>query len=106
AMSDSEYAAAKLNLLEAFSEMVQLSTILPDELALVAKSLNDDAALTDMIASALVEVPPPTRQDILATLDVRRRMDKLTEVVARELQGLEVRGTLKEEGQAKLGEET
>ncbi|HTL37902.1 MAG TPA: endopeptidase La [Kofleriaceae bacterium] len=104
AMSDSEYAAAKLNLLEAFSEMVQLSTILPDELALVAKSLTDDAALTDMIGSALVEVPPPTRQDILATLDVRRRMDKLTEVVARELQSLRLREKLKAEVQTKIGD--
>src|SRR6478672_9511279 len=68
-VADAAYNAQRANLMEAFTEMVQASPILPDELCVVAKSLSEDSALLDMIGSALVEVAPATRQDILATLD-------------------------------------
>src|SRR5439155_11898676 len=71
---DALYPATRSNLLDAFQAMVQLSQVLPDELGMVARSIADDAALTDMIGSALVETPAAMRQDVLATLDVRRRM--------------------------------
>ncbi|HSD88859.1 MAG TPA: LON peptidase substrate-binding domain-containing protein, partial [Kofleriaceae bacterium] len=103
-IADSVYYAARSNLIDAFAEMVQHSQVLPEELAIVARSLADDSALTDMIGSALVEVAPPTRQDILATLDVRRRMDKLMEVVTRELETMKLREKLKAEVQSKIGE--
>jgi len=101
---DTIYSAARLNLLDAFQEMVQLSQMLPDELGVVARSIADDSALTDMIGSALVETSPSTRQDILATLNVRRRMDKLNEVIARELEGLKVREKLRNEVQSKIAD--
>jgi ATP-dependent Lon protease len=92
---DAVYAAIRSNLLDAFAEMVQLSQVLPDELGLVARSIGDDAALTDMIGSALVETNPQTRQELLSTLSVRRRMDKLIEVIARELESLRLREKLR-----------
>ena len=102
--SDSIYAASRSNLLEAFHEMVQLSAVLPDELSLVARSIADDSALTDMIGSALVETTPAIRQDILATLNVRRRMDKLNEIIAREVENLKLREKLRAEVQSKITE--
>jgi ATP-dependent Lon protease len=99
---DALYSATRSNLLDSFSEMVQLSQVLPDELGLVARSIGDDAALTDMIGSALVESTPQTRQDLLATLSVRRRMDKLTEVIARELESLRLREKLRADVQEKI----
>ncbi|NVB83813.1 MAG: endopeptidase La, partial [Kofleriaceae bacterium] len=101
---DPIYMAARANMLEAFAEMVQLSPVLPEELSLVARSIADDSALTDMISSALVEVAASTRQDILATLNVRRRMDKLLEVIARELQTLKLREKLRNEVQTKIAD--
>ena len=101
---DAAYHAQRANLIEVFSEMVQVSPILPDELCVVAKSLSEDSALLDMIGSALVEVAPATRQDILATLDIRRRMDKLFEVVSREVESLKLRDKLKSDVQAKIAE--
>jgi ATP-dependent Lon protease len=92
---DAVYAATRSNLLDAFADMVALSQVLPDELGLVARSIGDDAALTDMIGSALIETTPNVRQDLLATLSVRRRMDKLTEVIARELESLRIREKLR-----------
>src|SRR5690606_32372350 len=44
------------------------------------------------------------RQDILATLNVRRRMDKLNEVIARELESLKIREKLRTEVQTKISE--
>jgi ATP-dependent Lon protease len=99
---DAIYAATRSNLLDAFSELVQLSQVLPDELGLVARSIADDAALTDMIGSALVETSTQTRQELLATLSVRRRMDKLTEMIARELEGLRLREKLRADVQEKI----
>jgi ATP-dependent Lon protease len=101
---DPLYAASRCNLLEAFQEMVQLSTVLPNELAAVVRTIADDSALTDMIGSALVETAAATRQDLLATLSVRRRMDKLLEVIARELETLKLREKLRAEVQSKIGE--
>jgi len=102
--SDSVYVAARSNLLDAFSEMVRLSAVLPDELGTIARSIADDSALTDMIGSALVETTPATRQDVLATLNVRRRMDKLNEVIAREVEALKIREKLRSEVQTKIGD--
>ncbi len=103
-LADSVYTASRSNLLDAFAEMVKLSAVLPDELGVVARSINDDAALTDMIGSALVETAPATRQDILATLNVRRRMDKLNEVIAREVEALKIREKLRAEVQTKIAD--
>jgi ATP-dependent Lon protease len=103
-ISDSVYTAARSNLLESFAEMVRLSAVLPDELGVVARTINDDSALTDMIGSALVETTPSTRQDILATLNVRRRMDKLNEVIAREVEALKIREKLRVEVQSKIAD--
>jgi ATP-dependent Lon protease len=100
--ADSTYAAQRSILLDAFQEMVQLSQILPEELALVARSIADDAALTDMVASALVETAANIRQDVLATLDVRRRFEKLNEMLARELESLRIRERLRSEVHDKI----
>ncbi len=101
---DPIYTASRSNLLDSFQEMVQLSSILPAELGTVARSIADDSALTDMIGSALVETQAALRQDILATLNVRRRIDKLNEVIARELEQLKIREKLRAEVQTKIGE--
>jgi ATP-dependent Lon protease len=103
-VSDSVYVAARSNLLDSFQEMVQLSSVLPDELGIVARSIADDSALTDMIGSALVETAPATRQDVLATLNVRRRMDKLNEVIAREVEALKIRERLRVEVATKIAD--
>jgi ATP-dependent Lon protease len=94
---DPLYSAARANLLTAFDELVASSSMLPDELTVVARSIADDSALSDMIASALVETAPATRQDILATLNVRRRMDKLHELILHELESVKLRDQLRHE---------
>jgi ATP-dependent Lon protease len=99
---DPLYSAVRANLLNAFDELVKASAVLPDELGAVARSIADDSALADMIASALVESAPATRQDILAPLNVRRRMDKLHELLLREIQGLKIRDQLRHAVQEKI----
>ncbi len=99
---DTTYAAMRSNLLDAFQEMVQLSPVLPDELGVVARTIADDSALTDMIGSALVETAAAVRQDLLATIDVRRRLEKLSEVLARELESLRIRERLRTEVHDKI----
>jgi ATP-dependent Lon protease len=99
---DSTYAAMRSNLLDSFQEMVQLSPVLPDELGIVARTIADDSALTDMIGSALVETAATVRQDLLATVDVRRRLEKLSEVLARELESLRIRERLRTEVHDKI----
>jgi ATP-dependent Lon protease len=99
---DIAYSAIRANLLTAFDELVKQSAMLPEELSEVARSIADDSALSDMIASALVETAPATRQDILATLNVRRRMDKLHELLLHELESLKLRDQLRHEVQDKI----
>jgi ATP-dependent Lon protease len=100
--ADTTYSAQRSILLDSFYELVQLSQVLPDELGIVARSIADDSALTDMVASALVEASPNIRQDVLATLDVRRRLEKLNEMLARELESMRIREKLRSEVHDKI----
>ena len=101
-LQDPAYSAVRANLLAAFDELVRASPMLPEELSVVARSLADDSAIADMIASALVESAPATRQDILATLNVRRRMEKLHELLLHEVEALKFRDQLRHEVQDRI----
>jgi ATP-dependent Lon protease len=83
-------SALRRNVLDLFQDVVRNSPNLPDDLIVLARNIADDGALTDVIASALVDVPVAARQSLLATLDVRRRLERLTEILVRERESLRI----------------
>jgi len=99
---DTLYTAMHRNVLDLFEEVVKSSPNLPDDLVVLTRNITDDSALTDVIASALVEVPGASRQALLATLDVRRRMERLTEILMRERESLRVGERIRDQVQQKI----
>jgi ATP-dependent Lon protease len=96
------FSALHRNVLDLFEEVVKSSPSLPDDLVVLARNITDNSALADVVASALVEVPAPSRQALLATLDVRRRMERLVEILLRERESLRVGERIRNQVQEKI----
>ena len=77
------------NLQTLFQRVVQLSPVLPDEMMIAANNIDDAGRLADFVA-ANIDIEPPQRQEILQELDPIARAHKVTELVTRELEVLEV----------------
>lgn len=72
-----------------FEEWVRISKKIPAE-ALISVAILDDAGrLSDLIASHL-NLKLEVKQDLLSRIDVKERMEKLYEVLTRELEVLEI----------------
>jgi ATP-dependent Lon protease len=72
-----------------FIKVLELSPYLPSELGLLAQSVEDPGALADMITSTL-NIPKEDKQDILETLVVKQRLQKITVILTKELEVLEL----------------
>jgi ATP-dependent Lon protease len=77
------------NLQTLFQRVVQLSPVLPDEMAIAAANVDDAGRLADFVA-ANIDIEPAQRQEILQELDAIARARKVTELVTRELEVLEI----------------
>ena len=72
-----------------FIKVLELSPYLPSELGLLAQSVEDPGSLADMITSTL-NIPKEDKQDILETLEVKQRLQKITVILTKELEVLEL----------------
>jgi ATP-dependent Lon protease len=86
---DKETTALMNNARGLFSKVLELSPYLPSELSLLAQSVEDPGPLGDMITSTL-NIPKESKQDILETLAVKDRLQKVTVVLTKELEVLEL----------------
>jgi ATP-dependent Lon protease len=76
--------ALKANIAKLFKELVALSPYLPDEIMNVVRHIADPASLADIISSHL-NIDGGKRQQILDSLDVEQRLEKLTMFLNEEL---------------------
>ncbi|MGA3083505.1 MAG: endopeptidase La [Thermodesulfobacteriota bacterium] len=72
-----------------FIKVLDLSPYLPAELGLLAQSVEDPGSLADMVTSTL-NIPKEDKQDILETLEVKQRLQKITVILTKELEVLEL----------------
>jgi ATP-dependent Lon protease len=77
------------NLQTLFQRVVTLSPVLPDEMGIAAANVDDPGRLADFIA-ANIDLDPAQRQEILQELDPLARAHRVTELVTRELEVLEI----------------
>jgi ATP-dependent Lon protease len=77
------------NLQSLFQRVVSLSPILPDEMAIAAANVDDPGRLADFVA-ANIDLDSAQRQEILQELDPLARAHRVTELVTRELEVLEI----------------
>jgi ATP-dependent Lon protease len=100
---DSSHAldAMQAHMLNQFARFVSMSPYLPDELQVVAMNIKDPGKLTDLIASNL-NIAVEEKQDLLSTLEVSHRIEKLAAILNRELELLELGHKLQSQVQGEL----
>ena len=77
------------NLQALFRRLVQLSPILPDEMAIAADNMDQPGRLADFVA-ANTDLEAEPRQEVLEELDPLARARHVTELATREIEVLEV----------------
>jgi ATP-dependent Lon protease len=73
-----------------FQRVVELSPTLSDELQALAANIQEPSRLADFIAASLPSLTTPQKQEMLETLDVRARLERLNKVLVKDLEVLEV----------------
>jgi ATP-dependent Lon protease len=101
---DVEIVALVRNVKELFSEVILASPTLPDDIAHMAAQVEDPSTLTDVVASASPFLDAEIRQGLLEELDVRRRLEKLTEALGHERDAVRVQNEIRSRVSGKLAE--
>ncbi len=96
-----ETDALQAHLVSQFSKFVSLVPYLPDELQGVAMQVREPGRLTDLAASYL-KIAIEEAQDLLATIDVRQRLEKLIAILTREIELLELGHKIQSQVQTEL----
>jgi ATP-dependent Lon protease len=86
---DNEIEARGLNLREKSMEALQLLPQAPAELTNAIRSIESIPALADVVAS-FMDLKTPDKQDILATFDLKTRLDRVLTLLNRRIEVLKV----------------
>jgi len=96
-----EVEALSRNALELFRQMVSLSPQLPDELLMTAMNLQDPRALVYLIASS-IRMELKDAQELLELDSVREKLLKLTTILTREVEVLELGRKIQSQAQSEM----
>ena len=98
-----EIDALQRNIKSNFQQVISLSPLLSDDLQALAENIADPGKLADFIASSLTTIQTSTKQEVLGTLDVRKRMEQLNRTLTKELEVLELGSKIQSEVQSEVG---
>jgi ATP-dependent Lon protease len=93
--------ARLLNLRNQALEVLQLLPQTPAELVNAVQSITSAAALADLIAS-FVDITPQEKQEILETVDIERRLERVSEMLAYRIEVLRLSRQISEQTKGKL----
>jgi ATP-dependent Lon protease len=99
---NSEIEALQRNVLTLFQQIVAGSPTLSDELSTVAMNIEEPGRLVDFIASSLPSLSTADKQDTLETTDVRIRLEKVNQHLAKELEVQQLRNKIQSEVQDRV----
>jgi ATP-dependent Lon protease len=99
---NSEVEALQRNVLTLFQQIVAGSPTLSDELSTVAMNIEEPGRLVDFIASSLPSLSTSDKQDTLETTDVRIRLEKINQHLAKELEVQQLRNKIQSEVQDRV----
>jgi ATP-dependent Lon protease len=80
-----ELEALTRNVQSTFTQIIEAIPYLPEELQLAVANLDEPSALSHLIAGAL-RISTEEKQELLETVDVTRRLRRLSEILTRELE--------------------
>ncbi len=91
AEKQAEFEALKRSVTSLFQQVVQLSPNLSDDLQTVVMNIEDPARLTDFIAANLPSLTSVEKQELLESLDLQARLERLNKHLAREIEVQQLR---------------
>ncbi len=80
-----ELTALMRNVQQAFSRIIEETPYLPEELQMAVANIDDPSALSHLIAGSL-RIKTEEKQDLLEERDVAKRLRRLSQILARELE--------------------
>jgi ATP-dependent Lon protease len=99
--SSKDLEAVQAHMVHQFAKFVSMIPYLPDELQVVVMNIKDPGKVTDLIASNL-NISLEEKQDLLNTLDLRARLEKLSTILNREIELLELGHKIQSQVQTEL----
>ncbi len=98
---DIEVDALVASIRQLFTKVLELSPQLPGELKAVALGLDEPGALADLVVSHL-NVSHQEKQDVLETLDIKERLQKIHQLLLKQLEILELGQKIQEEVRGRM----
>jgi len=96
-----ELTALMRNVQGTFSRIVEEVPYLPEELQIAVANIDDPSALSHLIAGSL-RLPADEKQGLLEELDVARRLRRLVEILARELEVISIGSEIQSQVQSEM----
>jgi ATP-dependent Lon protease len=100
---EEEIEPVKNKLLNIFKEFVEYSPYLPDEITTVALNIDNASNLADFVSGNL-KIDLKARQELLKTRNVKKRYEKLIEILSDDLARAKVQGEISGKVQKELTE--
>jgi ATP-dependent Lon protease len=95
----SEFDALVRSVTSLFQQVVQLSPTLSDDLQTVVMNIDDPSRLSDFIAANLPSLSSSEKQELLESLDLKVRLERLNRQLAREVEVLQIRSKIQSDVQ-------
>ncbi len=96
-----ELEALTRNVQRTFSEIIEQIPYLPEELQMAVANIEDPAALGHLIAGAL-RIPIEEKQKLLEEVDVAKRLRHLSQILARELEVVQLGTQIQSQVQSEI----
>ncbi len=101
ALPSSDMNALQTHMVSQFAKFVSMVPYLPDELQGVVMNIKDPGRAADLIAANL-NISVDEKQDLLSTLNVRSRLEKLSTILNREVELVELGNKIQSQVQSEL----
>jgi ATP-dependent Lon protease len=98
-----EIDALQRNIRANYQQVVTLSPLMSDDLQTLAMNIEEPGRLADFIAASLGSLSTEGKQEVLATVDVRARLDLLNRLLIKELEVLELGSKIQSQVQSEVG---
>ena len=96
-----ELEALTRNVQTTFAEIIEQIPYLPEELQLAVANIDDPSALSHLIGGAL-RISADEKQELLEEVDVTRRLRRLSEILARELEVIQLGSKIQSQVQSEM----
>src|SRR5260370_26426612 len=103
APGDLEAEALARNAMALFRRIAELSPLVPDEITEAIEQLTHPGRIADAIAASLPSLSSQTKQELLATADVKARLARLVAALTKEAEVVELGSRIQSQVESEVG---